>query len=240
MLIAIPSKGRSGRCKTVRFLSSYGTVYCPEDEVNQYKIWGCTVIGIPLEVKGIVRTRNWILDHTDERWVVFLDDDMRRAGYVKFLWTKSKRVAIRAPTLMDEFQRLFEVAEGMELPVWCVSNNSSFRNFYAYSPFVWQTALTSACMGILNEPEGLRFDESYEVHEGYEMGLRCLKQYGAIVAARYFYFETEIGSKEGGTADYRTPESGKAAIQKLLTSYPGLVRKISKKNDVDEIEVLTF
>lgn len=239
MLLAIPSKNRASHCKTIRFFQSYATVYCPEEEVDQYKVWGCAVIGVPKNIVGITKTRNWILNHTDERWVVFMDDDMRRAGYIKPLWSKSKRIPLRAPALMDEFRRLFEVSEGIGFPVWGVCNNSSFRNFSPYQPFIWQTCITATCMGIINEPSGLRFDENYEFYEDYDLGLRCLVKYGGVVGARYFYFETELGNSDGGVSSYKTSELEDAATKRLLASYPGLIRKTVKKDDSYEF-VLNF
>jgi len=238
MLLAIPTKGRSHRCKTVRFFKSYGTIFCPYAEVNAYKTLGCPVVGVPKHVSGITQTRNWILNHTDERWVVFIDDDMRRAGYVKAMWSKNKRVALRCNAMLDEFQRLFEVAEGVKVPIWGVANNSTYRNFQPYHPFDWHTYVTATCMGIIND--GLRFDESYQVYEDYELGLRCLATYGAVVGARYLYFEAELGKTEGGMADYRTGPIEEACAKKLLAAYPGLVRRTLTKGGAYSLEVMDF
>ena len=76
MLIAVPSKNRAGKTTTDRILPNIATFYVPESEIHQYS-YIKNVVGVPKEVQGITATRNWILKNTDEKWVVFLDDDAK-------------------------------------------------------------------------------------------------------------------------------------------------------------------
>ena len=90
MLIAIPSKNRAGQTTTNKILPNIGTFFVPESEVHQYH-YIKNVIGVPSSVQGITQTRNWILKNTDEKWVVFLDDDAKNVGYTELGRTQAKK-----------------------------------------------------------------------------------------------------------------------------------------------------
>ena len=79
--IAIPSKSRAGLMTSHEIFKS-AVIYVPENEVKQYSIYSNKIIGIPIEVKGITETRNWILKNNDCN-IFFLDDDFEYGGYVE-------------------------------------------------------------------------------------------------------------------------------------------------------------
>ena len=74
--VYIPSMGRAGKVTTHKlFLDS--VIVCPESEVKLYKKHHKRVLGVPIEIKGITATRNWILDNCDDEWSIQVDDDAR-------------------------------------------------------------------------------------------------------------------------------------------------------------------
>jgi hypothetical protein len=77
--IAIPSKSRAGLITSQEIFKS-GVIYVPENEVKQYSIYKNKIVGIPIEIKGITATRNWILKNNDCN-IFFLDDDFLVGGY---------------------------------------------------------------------------------------------------------------------------------------------------------------
>jgi hypothetical protein len=81
MQFAIPSKGRAGRTKTQGVLSN-AVFYVPENESESYKkaMPRSQVVAVPLEVKGITQTRNFILKEAKDRWIVMVDDDIKAQG----------------------------------------------------------------------------------------------------------------------------------------------------------------
>ena len=81
MLIAVPSKNRAGRTTTDKLLPNLVTFFVPESEVHQYS-YVKNVVGIPNDVQGITKTRNWILKNTKEKRVVMLDDDVKKTAFV--------------------------------------------------------------------------------------------------------------------------------------------------------------
>ena len=70
MLIAVPSKSRASLTTTNKILPS-ATFYVPKSEIHQYQSLIKNVVAVPNDIKGITPTRNWILKHTKEKYVVF-------------------------------------------------------------------------------------------------------------------------------------------------------------------------
>jgi hypothetical protein len=235
MLIAVPSKGRAGETTTDKFLSS-ATFYVPENELADYrKAMKNPIVVVPKEVRGITPTRNWILDNTKERWVQFLDDDVARLGWIELLSHSAKYRDLGEDEWVRETRRLFEITEGVKLRLWGVSTDAATRSVYPYKPFIWHTYITASCMGILNN--GLRFDESFPVKEDYEICLRCIRDDGGVLGARYFFCQSEHWDKAGGCKDYRTQDMEETAINRLLKMYPKLIRRVTRGGSHYSVDV---
>lgn len=227
MIVAVPSKGRAGKTTTNIILPN-ATFYVPESEVHQYSNIK-NVVGVPKEVKGITATRNWILQNCDDKWVVFLDDDVKSAGYTKMHQYKSEKVEIKSEFFWEnEFVKLFDLTEQLNYKIWGIKTEGAPRSVYTYKPFYLKSYVTASCMGIINDGEYL-FDEEYKVKEDYEICLRHIVDKGGILAARYIHWENEHWGTDGGCKDYRTVEMEKDAIKKLAKQYPGMVRSAKRK-----------
>jgi len=230
MLIAIPSKGRANGVKSLRQLPTSATLFVPATEADAYRASnpGVEVVEVPNDVHGITRTRNWILDYTDEPRVVFVDDDLKRAGWLQALPFRFRVVDdMPEADLLNEWCKLFDLTEQMKYRIWGVSTISAPRAVYPYKPFIWHTYVTASCMGMLNLP-GFRFDERYPVKEDYELCLRCIKEDGGLVGARYLFWENSHWTDEGGCKDYRSQEMERQCTQQLIDDYPGMIRKVTR------------
>lgn len=227
MLLAIPSKGRAGRVKSTGVLPS-AVLFVPDREADDYRKCGHSqVVSVPDHVKGITTTRNWILDNTEARWVVFIDDDVKVAGWRELRRVGSKSRSLSEAAWLNEFVKLFEMTEGVGYRIWGVATQGALRAIYPWKPFIWQTYVTASCMGILNDKR-TRFDETFPVKEDYELCLRCIKEDGGIVGARYLYWENSHWTDEGGCKDYRTQSMELQAIRRLIAMYPGLIRQVKR------------
>jgi glycosyltransferase involved in cell wall biosynthesis len=228
MLIAIPSKGRAGMTTTQNILRRYGTFFVPENEVNLYRNIN-QVVGVPVAVRGITATRNWILDNADDEWVVFIDDDVKTAGWIQLNETRGIYKKMRDERFwIDEFVRAFDITTQMGWKVWGVKTESALRSTYPYKPLLFRTYVTASCMGIVNDGT-YRFDESYPVKEDYEMCLRHIVEFGGILGIRYCHWQNEHWTTEGGCKDYRTIELERQAIKRLARQYPGMIQKAKRK-----------
>lgn len=223
----MPSKGRVGQVKSIRVLPQ-ARLFVPAAEFDDYRrVYGECVQAVPMSVRGITATRNWILDNTSERWVVFIDDDVTSQGVRVLLSNESLTLPLSSTVWQSVFAQLFCVCEDIGYPIWGIATQSATRSVYPYRPFLWQSYVTASCMGMLNLPT-LRFDESYPVKEDYELCLRCIRDYGGVVAARFVFWENEHWDTPGGCHDYRTQEMEQAAIDRLVRMYPGLIRRVTR------------
>jgi len=236
MIVAIPSKGRAGKTTSQKVLDN-ATFYVPEMECAAYLTAGINnVVPVPMEVKGITKTRNWILRNCGEGEVVFVDDDLKIAGYTELLERSGRQRKIDGAGWMEEFRRLFEVCEGLNYKIWGVATQAALRSIYPYKPFLFYSYVTASCMGIINDGE-FYFDESFDVKEDYELCLRHIKERGGILAARYLFWENHHWGTDGGCKDYRTQEMERLAIKKLIKMYPGMIRKIKRGGSEYSIEL---
>ena len=225
MLIAVPSKGRAGSVISTQKKLPSATIFVPELEAEAYKASGNqNVVGVPDEIQGITKTRNWILKNTDDPWIVMIDDDVTNAGYVEMLSHKTKHRKLSEQIFITEFLKLFEITEQLKFRIWGIATQSSPGSVYPYKPFIFQTYVTASCMGIINDGRTY-FDESYPVKEDYELCLRCIMQDGGIVGARYIFWANDHWHKDGGCKDYRTQHMESEMIDKLMLAYPGYVTK---------------
>lgn len=236
MLIAVPSKNRAGKTTTNKILPNLSTFYVPESEVHQYS-YIKNVVGVPKEIQGITSTRNWILKNTNEKWVVFLDDDAKTTGYTKLNSRKSEKIEIREEGFWgEEFLKAFDLCEQFEYKLWGVKTEAAPRSVYPFKPILLKTYITASCMGIINDGE-YYFDEDFKVKEDYELCLRHIKDKGGILGIRYLHWENEHWVTDGGCKDYRTVNLEKDCIKKLVKMYPGMVRSAKRKANTFTIQL---
>lgn len=226
-MIAIPSKGRAAEVRSLKILPS-ATVYVPNAEVEDYRRAGVArVVGVPNSVKGITATRNWILDNADDRWVVMVDDDVKTQGWIRLAKFTGHHEAIGEKEWIAECVRLFEITEGMKYRIWGVATDGALRSVYPWKPILFRSYVTASFMGIVNDGK-TRFDERFPVKEDYELCLRCIREDGGIVAARYLYWANSHWSDPGGCSAYRTQLTELRAIKMLAEMYPGMIRRITR------------
>jgi hypothetical protein len=236
MIVAIPSKGRAGSVKTLKVIPS-ATLFVPELEKESYIAGGArNVVGVPNDVHGITRTRNWILKNVEDQRVVMIDDDVKSCGSFKLLETKGKKMNLTEDQWLREFEKIFEVTEQTGFRIWGISTDGALRSVYPYRPFLWRSYITASCMGIINDGRTY-FDESFKVKEDYELNLRCIKEDGGIVAARFLFWSNSHWEDEGGCKDYRTQKMEEDAIVRLLEMYPGMIRATKRANSPYCIEI---
>jgi hypothetical protein len=236
MLIAVPSKNRAGRTTTNKILPNIATFFVPQSEVHQYH-YIKNVVAVPNEIQGITNTRNWILKNTNEKWVVFLDDDAKNVGYTELGRTQAKKIEIKEEGFWaEEFLKAFDLTEQLGFKMWGVKTEADPRSVYPYKPILTKTYLTASCMGMVNDGE-FYFDENFKVKEDYEICLRHIVKYGGILGIRYLHWENEHWVTEGGCKDYRTIEIEKKAINDLVKMYPGMIRSAKRKANTFTIQL---
>jgi hypothetical protein len=230
MHIAIPSKNRAGKCTTQKIIKDC-TFYVSESEVHQYKQFYDNVVGMPKEVIGITKARNWILKNCNQKYVVMLDDDVKTAGYIKFNERNVKMIKVLEEDFwLNEFNNFFDMCLQLDYKIWGVKTESSSKSTYPYKPFLFKTYALGSIIGIINDGT-YYFDESYIVKEDYELCLRHIKERGGILGVRYLFWENEHWSTDGGCKDYRTLSIERECIKKLIKQYPSMVASAKRENN---------
>jgi len=237
MIVAVPSKGRAGKVATQKILPSC-RLYVPELEAAAYRAGGArNVIEVPNSVRGITETRNWILDNEDDQRIVMIDDDVKVCGRFVLGERSSRQEKLTEDQWLVEFAKLFDVTEDLDYRIWGISTDGALRSVYPYRPFIFRTYVTASCMGIVNDGR-TRFDPSFKVKEDYELNLRCLREDGGVLGARFLFWSNEHWTQEGGCKDYRTQDMERDAIRRLQSMYPGMIRVTKRANSPWCIEVV--
>jgi len=222
--IAIPSKGRAGLITTQKIFKS-GTLYIPESELMQYSIYSNKIVTIPNEVKGITKTRNWILKHNENKNVFFIDDDLQYFGYVERSDLKYKIKRLYDEQIAySEIKKLFEIAYQIDAKItgfFTVGNNLTN---YPNNPFLFNGVCLGSCMGIVNDG-AYYFNEEYEVKEDYELTLRNLKDGRSTVRTNILFMQHEHTQLKGGCRSNDRIEKEKKALKMLLKEYTGMIKE---------------
>jgi hypothetical protein len=230
VIVAIPSAGRPLKVKSQKVIPS-ALVFVPEGEMRDYERGEVAhLVAVPAAVRGITKTRNWILEwakERDETRVVMIDDDVKAQGWVELGFSRGRPLPLTEKKWLREWAVLFDLTEDLGFRIWGVATMNALRAVYPWKPFLERNYVTASCMGLRNET-GIRFDESYPVKEDYEITLRCIKEDGGVLAARHLFWANSHWNDEGGCRPYRTSEMEDEIIQRLLRAYPGMIRKVTR------------
>ena len=221
--IAIPSKSRAGLITSNEIFKS-AIIYVPENEVRQYSIYKNKIIGVPIEIKGITATRNWILKNNNCN-IFFLDDDFEYGGYIERTDEKYKVKRVKDENVyIKEIKKLFELSEQVNSKIFDLFTVGNNLTNYSYNPFLFNGVCLGSCMGIINDGT-YYFDESFEVKEDYELSLRHYIERGITVRSNIIFMQHEHTQLRGGCRDSNRIQKEKTAIKKLITMYPGMIKE---------------
>lgn len=233
--IAIPSKGRAGLMTSQEIFKS-AIIYVPENEVKQYSIYSNKIIGIPIEVKGITATRNWILKNNDCN-IFFLDDDFEYGGYVERIDEKYKVKRVKEEKVyIREIEKLFEISEQSNSKIFGLFTVGNNLTNYAYNPFLFNGVCLGSCMGIINDGT-YYFDETFEVKEDYELTLRHLTERGITVRSNILFMQHEHTQTKGGCRDSKRIDKEKSAIKRIIKMYPGMIKEAKHRGTSFSIQL---
>lgn len=221
--IAIPSKGRAGLITSNEIFKS-AIIYVPENEIKQYSIYKNKIVGVPIDVKGITKTRNWILKNNNCN-IFFLDDDFQYGGYVERTEEKYKVKRLKDENIyINEIKKLFQISEQSKSKIFGLFTVGNNLTNYAYNPFLFNGVCLASCMGIINDGS-YYFDEDFEVKEDYELTLRHFKERGITVRSNIIFMQHEHTQLRGGCRDSNRIIKEKDAIKKLIKMYPGMIKE---------------
>lgn len=233
--ICIPSKGRAGLITSIGIFKS-AELYVPSSEVSQYKIYKNKIIAVPDEIKGITKTRNWILKNNNCN-IFFLDDDLQYGGYVERNSESYKVKRITEEQIyLKEIKKLFEIAYQTNSKIFGLFTVGNNLTNYSYSPFLFIGVCLGSCMGIINDGT-YYFNEEYEVKEDYELTLRHITERGLSVRSNILFMQHEHTQTNGGCRDSKRIDKEKEAIKKLIKEYPGMIKEAKHRGTSFSIQL---
>jgi hypothetical protein len=238
IIVAIPSKGRAGNVRSLRPLGAelraVTRIFCPESEASLYQERHgaeiASVVAVPDSIKGITRTRNFILEYCEregERWCVQCDDDAYRWSYFEAN-TPTPGIALPDERKLPLLVNFFEMTEdlGTNLFGFQVSDDPKF--YREYSPFSFTSPVVGNLMGIV-VGDGQRFDERLLLKEDYDFSLQSLHRYRRILRGNKYTWRVEHQETPGGCRSYRTLRAEQDAIETLECKWGSKVIRRHKK-----------
>jgi hypothetical protein len=239
MQISIPTMGRVGLSQqiTLREFMDYSQyrpwLVCPYNEVAAHKKYWPRVIGCP--AKGIGPTRQWILDNTNARICVMVDDDM----YFSYR-PDPENVKLERCTNLNPMIRLIaqSVADGYYHGGVSARQGNNHMDFSTPRRgtldrgAVFVDCIRSYNFHFFDVPAirklGMRFNPEQHVMEDFRFILDMLtKGYPNRVIYSYCWNQRGSGTV-GGCSSYRTAELQAASARKLGEAYPKFVKVVTK------------
>lgn len=228
--VYIPSKGRAGKVTTHNlFLDS--TIICPDSEVDLYKEHHENVIGVPDDVKGITKTRNWILNNMDDEWMIQVDDDA--LSFHMFEEGKIRKF-IDAEKIHEIIDNQFQLCDDWGLKTWGFSMAADYKFYREYTPFSTQGIIAANIIGIIKNE--IRFDERLKVKEDYDYSMQHIAKYKGVLRCMKYGIDVVHLTNEGGCVSYRTKDTEMEAYNVLVQKWGRKVVKLqNNKNFVKMI-----
>lgn len=204
--IVIVSKGRYGNVTTLDLLPpGKARLIVPKFDYAKYKEAhpDVEVIATPPQVKGIVATRQWIIEQFPS--VFMLDDDVYA---VCRMWEDvSPNAKIFDPWLIYEIiQSTAAMARDMGAKVFGFSSYRDPLNYISQKPISMSGYLNASFCGLL-EGHDLYYNLDMPEAEDYWLTLLCIYKHRFLVKDNRFSFFTKANFQgEGGMASERTEE----------------------------------
>lgn len=223
--IISPSKGRFDGVLTRNVIDDL-IIACPENEVKLYKEFNedNEVIGVPKDIKGIVATRQWILNEYDN--VFMVDDDVE---YVRRMYTEENEpYKINNPQMVkDLIYQLADMANSIGSKMFGFGNIRRPEHFTSHRIFRMSGYQNASYCGYL-KGHGLKYDlDLVEGEDHYMSCLNVFKNRYMLIDNRFAFYTKDNFKAKGGCCDYRTLEDMKETTLALREDF-GDVIKIKK------------
>lgn len=201
----------------------------PESEFDDHDFgYGdmCSIIPIPDAVKGIAKTRQWIIDNSKTDFLMLLDDDLQ------FFKRLSDNVSLLSTTT-EELEELF-----LQQLTWLSIDDIALTSISVrqYNRFVtedYNEVTRQMTNHGINKPlfdkHGFRFDK-VELMEDFHLTLDLLTS-GFKNRVSHLYSSGQPASNlSGGCSTYRTAEKQKECAEILKSAHPNFVTVVEKQN----------
>jgi hypothetical protein len=196
--IYAPTYKRGNLCRTHKYLKEIIYV-ARESERDDYKDTHDKVWIVPDSAQGnVARIRNYILNNSEEKNIILLDDDIKHFGR----WNGTKSVKLGEFEAYDMMQEGMQLAEDMDVKFWglnCIADKGSYRE---YTPFGTRQYIGGPFQA--HRDNDLRYDEEIYLKEDYDMTLQVLNKYRRNLRLNMYHYICDQATLAGGCAEYRS------------------------------------
>lgn len=220
--IVSPSKGRFNNYLTKEVINDI-IIVCPHSELDLYKEFNPNneIIAAPKDAKGIVKTRQWILDQFDE--VFMVDDDVE---YVRRMYTEENEpYKITDPNMVNDIiHQNADVCKQMGAKMFGFGSKRQPKMYDSFKPIKYTGYINASYCGYL-KGHGLKYNTTLiEGEDHYMSALNVFKHRKMHIDTRYSFFTKDNFKASGGCGDYRTLEDMKNTTIELRSYFGEAIR----------------
>lgn len=230
MTIAIPTMKRIEQQHTwgaVRIVWPDVVLACPEDEAKEHRKRGREVLDVPMNIKGIAATRQFIMENIRSPKVLMMDDDLT------FSKRRTDDPSKFSPCTKNDTQLMLHEVSSL-LEEYPHASISIREGAHRHTERLLHAVRVARVVGFRRD---VFFEENTDfrnntVMDDFEAVLHLLSR-GRLNAVLNSYVQNQRGSgTEGGASTYRTMEMQAHAAELLRAKYPDFVRLVTKKTKV--------
>lgn len=230
--IAIPSMGRHDKIYTKNLFPKENIIiFVPEKEKILYEKNNkdVKIEGVPDEIKGITKTRNYILQYMKKnkiKWHIQVDDDADCIYSIE----NEKQIAITDyKYIYNLATKMFVMTEDIGFKLWGFRLTKDMRDYRCMSPFMTVMPIGFNIAGIIDND--IYFDERFIVKEDYDYSIMHILKYGGVLRYNRYYIGVKHLYNEGGCSHYRNDTVEWAMYELLGKKYGKKYIRISNNKN---------
>jgi hypothetical protein len=197
-------------------------IVVPESQLEEYQQKqelrnGATIVACPDSADGnVARKRNWVLDNAEEDDVLLLDDDYSFVGCIES--------GVSRPMEMHEVERLihtgFELMHDAGTAKWGINQQSDPKFYREYSFISLTSPVLGPWQGFSRKMLGnIRYDESLDRKEDYDMSLQVARRYHRLVRLNKYHYMVDHFGIAGGVVTQRTLAEEERQLKRLRAKW---------------------
>jgi len=158
---------------------------------------------VPDHAQGnLCRIRNYILDNSDVKKILLLDDDVKAFGDREQMNLKN----YSSDEIIEWVEYAFFMADQFDVHFFGINpaGKTDFGAYRAFNPFSFRAYCGGPFQAHNDSP--LRYDEDLPLKEDYDMTLQQLYHYRKILRFNMMFIENDFQNLPGGCQTYRNVE----------------------------------
>jgi hypothetical protein len=231
--IVCPSYKRAGKVITNELIDDLIFVV-DSSEYEKYKEHypENEIVTQPLGVKGITKTRQFILDYFDD--VFMIDDDLYE---VRKQFIGQGNINCNKEEIKDVIHQTHDIAVQMNAKMFGFKNNSNPLFYHSGDPIKHTGYLNASYCGFI-KGHGLKYDLNMnEAEDHYISCMNVYKNRYMFIETRYAFITKENFKAEGGCNAYRTAKGMIDATKYLRGKFGDVVHEKKATNHKKNVNI---